>query len=223
MRNSKDLAVGHQAPNSREIPRTNVSRSWVFRTKGAWLILVLFGATLEIYAQTNSSGTNAASYLVPPYGEMQPTFWELHGEAVIVITGALVVAVVCAVWLALLPRRVEPPAPVLVARKELAQLSRRPEDGACLSAVSQVLRRYFISAFRLADGELNTSEFSAAIAAKPEIGAELAKPLADFLRECDERKFSPAAGAEPLGAAHKAEDFLARAEARRAAIQRPTT
>lgn len=221
MKNPKFQSLSSRPPSSREIPRTNIQRPWTFKAKGTGLALVLFSAALTIYPQTSSSGTDAAPYLAPPHGEMPPTFWELHGTAVILIAGALVAAVVCAVWLALLPRRIKPPAPVLVARKELAQLSLRPEDGACLSAVSQVLRRYFIAAFRLADGELNTSEFSAAMAAKPEIGADLAKPVADFLRECDERKFSPAAGTEPMGAVHKAEDFLAQAEARRAASQSP--
>lgn len=209
-----------QSPNSREIPKTNIQRSKVF--KGAGIALVMLGAAFATGGQTNLLGTNAAPMLAPPYGEMKPTFWEAHGVAVIVVAAVFVFAVAVVVILALQPRRIEPPAPVLVARKELSKLAGRPEDGACLSAVSRVVRRYFISAFHLAEGELNTAEFCDAMAGKPEIGADLAIPLAHFLRQCDERKFSPKPGPPPLGAVTRAEDFLAQAEARRGVIPPPT-
>ena len=192
------------------------------QTKFSAFFLLAMSASLSALAQASSTGTNAAPYLAPPYGEIAPTFWELHATAVIVSAIVLVLVVALAIVLALQPRKIAPPAPALVARKELAKLANRPEDGACLSAVSQVLRRYFIAAFRLADGELNTSEFCAAIAGKPEIGPDLSIPVTNFLRQCDERKFSPKPGPTPLGAVTQAEDFLARGEARRAAIQPPT-
>jgi hypothetical protein len=184
-------------------------------------LLVLFNAVCHVSAQPSLTGTNDAPLLAPPYGRIEPTFWESYGTAVIAAGIILVLLVALAVWLALRPRRIAPPAPGLVARQQLAKLDGRPEDGPCLSAVSQVLRRYFIFAFRLADGELNTSEFCAAISARPDIGAGLATPLTDFLRQCDERKFSPAPGVAPLGAVHRAQDFLAQAEAHRAATRQP--
>ena len=186
------------------------------------LLILAVSASLSALAQANSTGTNAAPYLAPPYGEIAPTFWELHATAVIVSAIVLVLVVALAIVLALQPRKIAPPAPALVARKELAKLANRPEDGACLSAVSQVVRRYFISAFRLSNGELNTAEFSAAMAGRPEIGPDLAIPVTNFLRQCDERKFSPKPVPTPLGAVTQAENFLAQAEARRAAVQPPT-
>jgi hypothetical protein len=187
---------------------------------GQFLLPVL-AAVSPAFGQPSPSETNALPRLAPPYGEIQPTFWELHGTLIIVAGVVFVLLLGLVIWLALRPRRHEPLAPEVVARLALAKLGSRAEDGVCLSAVSQVVRRYFISAFHLATGELNTTEFCAAIAADPKIGADLATPLAGFLRQCDERKFSAAPAATPLNAVNQAQEFLARAEARRAATQPP--
>jgi ribosomal protein L11 len=68
-----------------------------------------------------------------------------------------------------------------------------------LSQVSQVLRRYFAAAFQLPPEEMTTAEFCSAITADTRIGPELSVPLVEFLRACDERKFSPAPKFPPSG------------------------
>ena len=57
------------------------------------------------------------------------------------------------------PRIIIPPE--LQARQALEMLRERPEDGEVLSHVSQVLQNYFMVAFKLAPGELTTTEFCA--------------------------------------------------------------
>ena len=56
----------------------------------------------------------------------------------------------------------------------------------------------------LPPGEFTTAEFSAALAASEKIGAELAQTISNFLRECDERKFSPSNPDMPVNAANRA-------------------
>ena len=51
----------------------------------------------------------------------------------------------------------------------------RPEDGALLSQVSQILRHYVVAAFDLPPGELTTAEFCRAIAGHARIGPELVR------------------------------------------------
>jgi hypothetical protein len=60
-----------------------------------------------------------------------------------------------------------------------------------LSRVSQILRRYFAAAFQLPAEEMTTTEFCATITANSRIRPDLSVPLVEFLRVCDERKFSP--------------------------------
>ena len=84
-----------------------------------------------------------------------------------------------------------------------------------LSEISQTLRRYIIAAFKLPNGELTTVEFSATLAGSQKVGRELAQKVSSFLRECDERKFSPINPNVPLGAAGRALGIIAEAEKQR--------
>ena len=77
----------------------------------------------------------------------------------------------------------------------------------------EILRRYWAAAFQLPPGERTTAEFSRALATRPVPDAELSAAAVDFLRRCDERKFSPAPAAVPPGAVKGALEFIARTEA----------
>ncbi len=59
--------------------------------------------------------------------------------------------------------------PEMVAREALAKLRCQTEDGKVLSEVSQILRRYFSTAFQFPPGELTTAEFSVALACNDKI------------------------------------------------------
>jgi hypothetical protein len=83
-----------------------------------------------------------------------------------------------------------------------------------LSQISQTLRHYIAGAFSLPPGELTTSEFCQSLSGNGSVGPALSSALGQFLRRCDEQKFSPAIK-PPLGAAAQALTLVDLAEARR--------
>ena len=169
-------------------------------------------------AQLPDSPDSEIPKLAPPLPELPPTFWEQHGLAMVVggVVGAILGAVV--VWLLLRPKPAVLVPPAVRARQALEELRQRPEDGAVLSRVSQILRRYFSEVFELQAAELTTTEFEAALAGSGKAGGNLAAILTEFLRRADERKFSPAT-VEPSGAVAQALDLVAQAEARLEQLQ----
>jgi hypothetical protein len=165
------------------------------------------------FAQLPTNGESEILKLAPPLPEIPPTFWEAHGTETLLTASAVVLLLI---WLAVRLLRPKPPVvlpPPVLARQALTELQNRPASGAILSQVSQILRRYFATAFALPPGEMTTTEFARALAASEKVGAELATRLADFLRRCDEQKFSPAAAA-PTAATATALEFIAQGEAR---------
>jgi hypothetical protein len=158
------------------------------------------------------AGAEKIPPLQPPRGELPPTFWEAHGWAVAfgVVAAALLVELGI-LWL----RRPQPAhvtPPEVLARRALEALRARPEDGELLVKVSRTLRWYVLHALGLPPGELTTAELQRALASRPDISAELAGGLGEFLRQCDERKFSPAPPPAPKGAVVAALEWVDRIE-----------
>jgi hypothetical protein len=169
---------------------------------------ILF-ATPRLFGQAS---TNALPALAPPYGEIPPTFWEQHGTMILVAGITAIALAVLISWKIFHPK---PPVilpPEVLAREALTKLLRQPEDGKLLSNVSQILRRYVTAAFELPAAELTTTEFCAALAASVKVGTEPAQTISDFLRACDERKFSTSPAAAPLNAATRALELVALTE-----------
>jgi hypothetical protein len=162
-------------------------------------------------AVAKAADTNALPALAPAYGEMPPTFWEQRGTLVIIGVFAFIILAMLVLWKLFQPKPAVILPPEVLARDALAKLIGRPEDGKLLSDVSQILRRYVIAAFELPTGELTTAEFCAALAGNEKIGAELVGSISSFLRECDDRKFSPTKSA-PLDAANRALELVALSE-----------
>ena len=189
-----------------------------------WMFpLVLFLCTSSLLlGQTNSETTNALPKLLPPYAELPPTFWEQHGTSVLLIGLGVILLAGWVVWLWLRPKPKVILPPDVQARNGLEAIRQRPEDGALLSGVSQILRRYFIAAFQLPPGEPTTAEFCRTLSSREQIGGELATTVSDFLHRCDEQKFSPTKSAASLGAVNQALALIEKAEARRAQTQAPS-
>jgi hypothetical protein len=180
---------------------------------GLWLLAALS----SFAAATNAPGPDDIPPLCPPHAEIPPTFWEQHSLWIILCEVLVLVLVCVAAWFLL---RSRPPLivpPEVQARQALEPLRQQPEDGLLISRVSQVLHRYVTGAFDLPPGELTTAEFCRAMASHAPIGPELSAALSDFLRQCDQRKFSPPAPAPPLSAVPQALKLIELAEARRAA------
>ena len=159
--------------------------------------------------------------LRPPHAELAPTFWEQYGLWVVIL-GVLLLGLICAVvWLLTRPKPPVVVPPEVQAREALEPLRQQPEDGALLSRVSQILRHYVAAAFNLPPDEQTTAEFCRAIGAHDQVGPELSAALTEFLRECDQRKFSPTAPAPSLSAAAQALKLIDQAQTRRLALAQP--
>jgi hypothetical protein len=158
--------------------------------------------------------TNAMPQLLPPYGQMPPTFWEQH-EAVVAAGGFVLLALAAfIVWRILNPRPQPVLPPAIAARAALARCRGRPEDRTVLGEVSQALRRYAGAVFEFPSGEYTTAEFCAELERSAKLTPELTRDISDFLRSCDERKFSPAVSSAPLDAADRANKFIVAIELR---------
>jgi hypothetical protein len=179
---------------------------------------VVCGVALCASAAGNSGAPDDLK-LRPPYGELPPTFWQQHGPTLILATPAVVLIAAIFTWLMLRPRPAAIPPPEIQARRALEDFLSRPENGAVLSKISQILRGYLVAAFDLPPGEPTTAEFCRIISSQARIGAELSSAVSEFLRQCDERKFSPQPPAEPLGGASRALELVALGEARRAQLR----
>ena len=177
--------------------------NWIIQ----WLLVVLA-------CSVSAQDADKIPQLAPPYPELPPTFWEQHGNAIIMGGIVLVLLVAVGLWLGLRKKPVTVVPPEVWARNELKALQALPADGTVLSKVSQALRRYFIAAFGLPPGEYTTAEFCRVVGGNEEIGVELSSSVAAFLRNCDENKFSPASAA-PLSAVARALELVERGEALR--------
>jgi len=188
---------------------------------GAWLF---FGCwTLLFFAALNGSAatpvvTNEAPQLVGPYGEMKPTFWEQYRMVVlaIIFVGSSLLGGLF--WLLRLPKLAVATPPEVTARAALTKLLAQPETGKELSEVSQILRRYVVTAFGLPANELTTTEFCAQIADNAQIGPELARVVSSFLKECDVRKFTAGSPIAPINAASQALTIIGELEKQRAKL-----
>ena len=175
--------------------------------------LIIF-ATCVVVAQS----TNDVPPLRPALSEIPPTVWEQHGVLIIVLSSLGVVLLGAVIWRLLQPK---PPVPVPIeiqTRNELELLKLPTEDGKTISRVSQVLKHYFAVAFELPTGEMTTAEFSRAVASSEKVGSELATNVSDFLRQCDEQKFSPTAGIQ-TSACSRALELFQEGEARRTELR----
>jgi hypothetical protein len=186
---------------------------------GLWLLgAVGFCAEVnpDTITPTNSEASDEIPKLRPPVPELEPTFWEQHRLGVACGAGALALTGALGAWWLVRPKPPVPAPPVTQAREALEPLRSQPETGVVLSRVSQVVRHYFAAAFNLPPGELTTTEFCRAIAGVEKLGPELPSAVAQFLRQCDERKFAPLPAQPPLGAVSQAAAFIDQAETRRA-------
>jgi hypothetical protein len=186
--------------------------------KFAAVLALLFFGGLVLPAQTPGNGETALK-LAPAYPEMPVPFWELHHRAIIGLSALVLLSLGALIWLLLKPVPPEIVPPEVAARAALEKLSSQPEDGDCLSRLSQILRHYFITAFGIPAGELTTAEFCTAMDGRPEVGPDLAGHVAVFLRQCDGRKFEASPNTATFKAVDRALELIGLAEDRRNFLQ----
>ncbi len=170
------------------------------------------------FAATNSPPRDDIPSLRGPHAQIPPDFWEQYSLWVILGSALLLVLICLAAWFLTRPKPPVVVPPEVQARQALEPLRQKPEDGALLSRVSQILRHYVATAFGLPPEELTTAEFCRAVAGHEQVGADLAAALSDFLRQCDERKFSPPSPAPPLSAVAQALKLIDQAQTRLMAL-----
>jgi hypothetical protein len=180
-----------------------------------WLV-----ASVPLFANTNYSRAEEIPKLRPPRGEIPLTFWEKNGRWVVSGGVALMALAGAGIWFLTRPKPAEAVLPEVLARRQLERLRGRAEDGTVLSRVSQALRHYMVAAFEMPSEEMTTSEFCRIVASETRIGPELAKAFGDFLRRCDERKFTPPAPRPDLGAVVEALKLIEATEARRTELRK---
>ena len=181
--------------------------------RGCCLVMGLLSIAGVTFAQSND-----APPLQPALPEIPPTLWEQHGVLIMVLGIMLIALLAAAIWWLLQPK---PPVPVPIeiqTRNELELLSLPAEDGKTISRVSQVLKHYFAVAFGLPPVEMTTTEFNRAVAASEKVGSELAASVSEFLRQCDERKFSLHTGVQ-ASACSRALELVEQGEHRRAELR----
>jgi hypothetical protein len=153
--------------------------------------------------------------LRPPHGEIKPSFWEQYGWLTIIVATVLIIVIAALIILLTRPGKkiVEPPE--FVARRGLAALRGRVTDGPMLMEVSRILRRYVVFAFDLPPQELTTTELKQTLQSLPRTEPALVAAVTEFLRQCDEDKFSPPALPPHTDAPSRALELLEKIESRR--------
>ena len=176
----------------------------------AWVVMVIAAPALAADTEVK---------LLPPHGELPPTFWEQHGALAVI--GALLVLglIAVALWLWLRPKPALQLAPAVEARQGLEPLRLVPEDVAVLGSVSRIIRKYFVRTCALSAGEPTTTELMLALSNRSDVHSDISKHVGELLRQCDERKFSSTTAAQPLSAVTRAFELIAQVEAARAQAQ----
>src|SRR5258708_7023105 len=127
-------------------------RAFGFRASEFWFrifVTVIRFLAPPLYAATNTSSSDELPVLRPPHPEIPPTFWE-QNRTLAVALGVLLSILACGlVWWVRRARQAVVVPPEVQARRALDELKNKAEDGAVLSRISQVLRRYFAAAFWL--------------------------------------------------------------------------
>ncbi len=185
-----------------------------FHFRLSFCALALLAAQTPLLATSKRPAPDTIPPLRPPLGEIPPTFLEQHSLLVILLGVLLLALLGVAVWWLSGPRPVAVVPPETQARQALEPLREQPEDGAVLSRISQILRRYVGAAIGLPQGELTTADFCRTIADNGRLGPELSGTLGDFLQKCDEHKFAPPVPRPALGAVACALKIIEVAEVR---------
>jgi len=95
-----------------------------------------------------------------------------------------------------------------------AAVQGQAQTGKLLSNVSRVTRSYLSRVFQLPATELTTTEFCELLAKEERVGLTLASTAQNFLKHCDELKFSSAPPPGPFDAVAESLKLVEQGEAR---------
>jgi hypothetical protein len=178
-----------------------------------WLVAALLGGS--VLAQEPTTRPEPIPALKPPKPLLAPTEWEQHRTSIVLCSLAGAGLLAGALWYGLRKRPVVPEPPGHRAFRELDALAHVPQQGPVLSRISRTVREYVTAAFELPREETTTTEFVALVRRQSALGATLVSQLPEFLRACDERKFSPQPPPGDFDAVNLARELIQVGEARR--------
>jgi hypothetical protein len=194
------------------------ARVLALMTLGGWFL----GHVLTAHANIPKPPNDEIPALKPPLGEIPPEVWEEHHTSL--VTGGILMlsAISAAAWFVLRPRPVDPTPPEALARRELEALKGEAQTGKVLSTVSRVTRSYLSRAFNLPTAELTTTEFCLKLTQEERIGPVLGAAAQMFLKQCDERKFSPTPPPGPFNAVGESLRLVEQGQARLIELENAT-
>ena len=135
------------------VPRAFLHLSFVFIPSSVSVLHSSFFILHSPSSPRPDTSTNGEiPALRPPHAELAPTYWEQHGTAVVLCGVLFLILVGAAIWFLTRPKPPVVVPPEVLARKALEPLGQRPEDGALLSQVSQILRHYVSCGLQSAAG-----------------------------------------------------------------------
>ena len=169
-----------------------------------WVLVI----SLTCSSSIALAGAEKIPPLEPPKGELAPTFWEAHGWAVgFGVVAVIVLVELCWLWFRR-PREVPVTPPDVLARRALEALRGAPENAEMLVKLSRLLRWYVIHSLGLPPVELTTADLRKALQSGPSVSPDLTLGITEFLRKCDECKFSPLPPTPPQGAVATALEWM---------------
>jgi len=178
-----------------------------------WLAAAITASALSLNKQPRR-----LPELLPELGPIEPSFWEQHGALLVAALVAAAAVLGVLVWKLRQPKPVTPPDPLDTARQMLRALVGRPEDSSLAAQTSQALRQFIRAALEMGEVERTAAEFEAILQRHPRLEPDLARALADFLRECEPRAFAPVPPSPSAGLVERA---LALADRLEAALRPP--
>jgi len=180
--------------------------------------LLAVGLILQARAQEATGKPDPIPPLKPPKPVIAPTYWEEHSALIVPAALAGVGLVAGALWLTFRKRPTPAEAPAHKALRELDELATAPQEGRMLSRVSRTVRDYLTAAFDMPREETTTTEFVERVRHLPALGEGIAAKVPEFLRACDERKFSAQPPPGEFNAVARARELIEAGELRRAEL-----
>lgn len=127
--------------------------------------------------------------LRPAEESLPPTFWEQHGQTIL-LAGLTVVLVLT---LLILWRRRKLPAasvsPEQIARETLRKLEGAPDNSVLAGLVLHALRQYIPAALVWPPGELTADEIVLRLNSEKKLATELNAEIIILLQQCEQRHF----------------------------------
>lgn len=129
--------------------------------------------------------------MIPPKGEILPSFWESYGWLAALLISAFALILVF-ISRKRVPAPFVTPSPDAIARQRLAELPNRPSTPEDALKIAHALREYLIAVFFITGEAMTTEELLPLLARQRGLAPNLLAQIETLLRDCDHIAFSTA-------------------------------